>query len=315
MNLVPLNKLFEVSYGSKFDLKKMFVDENSSVAFVGRTAKNNGVTAFVNKVERPPFPAGTITVNLGGAILESYVQLFPFYTAQNVAVLKPIKQMNELEKLYYCFVIKANKFRYSAFGREANRTLRTLLVPKNVPQKFLNIKVDKISDKSVSDKKFFLSDRKLKWFLLDDLFNLSTEPFVSIGEAKKTHGEYPFISTGSDNNGIACMTGIEKAKVYPSGCITVASSGNAGEAFYQEKPFKVTNMITILKPKFNINIYIGLFLVTLIRKEKYRYSYGRKSGIERMKESKVKLPVDKNGNPDWQFMEDYIKSLPYSASI
>src|SRR3989344_2480661 len=100
MNLVPLNKLFEVSYGSKFDLKKMSVDENSGTAFIGRTAKNNGVTAFVNEVEKPPFSAGMITVNLGGAILESYVQLFPFYTAQNVAVLKPIRRMNELEKLY-----------------------------------------------------------------------------------------------------------------------------------------------------------------------------------------------------------------------
>ena len=61
--------------------------------------------------------------------------------------------------------------------------------------------------------------------------------------------------------------------------------------FYQDVPFKVTNMVIILKPKFEINKYIGLFLKTLIYKEKYRYSYGRKSGIERMKESKIKLPV------------------------
>jgi hypothetical protein len=32
-------------------------------------------------------------------------------------------------KLYYCLCIEANRFRYSTFGREANRTLRTLLVP------------------------------------------------------------------------------------------------------------------------------------------------------------------------------------------
>ncbi|MDO8443491.1 MAG: restriction endonuclease subunit S [Candidatus Azambacteria bacterium] len=315
MNLVPLSQLFEVSYGSKFDLKKMSINENSSIAFVGRTAKNNGITAFVDEIEKSPFPAGMITVNLGGAILESYVQLFPFYTAQNVAILKPRGQMSELEKLYYCFAIKANKFRYGAFGREANRTLRTLLVPENVPRKFLNIKINNLSNNSISNKKLSLYNRKWKWFLYSKLFDLYTEPFVSIGEAKKVPGKYPFISTGSDNNGIACMTGVEKAKVYPSGCITVASSGNAGEAFYQEKPFKVTNMITILKPKFSISTFIGLFLVTLIRKEKYRYSYGRKSGIERMKESKIKLPVDKNGDTDWKFMEDYIKSLPYSASI
>lgn len=30
---------------------------------------------------------------------------------------------------------------------------------------------------------------------------------------------------------------------------------------------------------------------------------------------KIKLPVDTEGNPDWQLMEDYIKSLPYSKYL
>ena len=55
--------------------------------------------------------------------------------------------------------------------------------------------------------------------------------------------------------------------------------------------------------------------VTLIRKEKYRFNYGRKWETERMKESLIKLPIDKNGNPDFEFMENYIKSLPYSANL
>jgi hypothetical protein len=49
--------------------------------------------------------------------------------------------------------------------------------------------------------------------------------------------------------------------------------------------------------------------------EKYRYSYGRKWGIERMNESLIKLPVDNKENPDFEFMENYIKSLPFSVSI
>jgi hypothetical protein len=38
-------------------------------------------------------------------------------------------------KLFYCLCIEANRFRYSTFGREANRTLKNLLVPsaKSVP--------------------------------------------------------------------------------------------------------------------------------------------------------------------------------------
>jgi hypothetical protein len=53
----------------------------------------------------------------------------------------------------------------------------------------------------------------------------------------------------------------------------------------------------------------------LIKREKYRYNYGRKWGIERMKNSQIKLPVTKNGTPDWSFMENYIKSLPYSSNL
>ena len=34
-----------------------------------------------------------------------------------------------------------------------------------------------------------------------------------------------------------------------------------------------------------------------------------------MRESLIKLPIDKIGNPDFEFMENYIKSLPFSISI
>jgi hypothetical protein len=31
--------------------------------------------------------------------------------------------------------------------------------------------------------------------------------------------------------------------------------------------------------------------------------------------STIKLPVDKKGTPDFEFMENYMKTLPYSNSI
>ena len=49
--------------------------------------------------------------------------------------------------------------------------------------------------------------------------------------------------------------------------------------------------------------------------DRYRWTYGRKWRPERMIKSTIKLPVDKQGNPDWNFMENYIKSLPYGDRI
>jgi hypothetical protein len=98
--------------------------------FVGRSGARNGFAAFIRRLEAiPPNPAGLVTVALGGSTLASFVQPRPFYTAQNIDVLTPKTPMSLDVKLYYCLCIEANRFRYSTFGREANRTLRHLQVP------------------------------------------------------------------------------------------------------------------------------------------------------------------------------------------
>lgn len=34
-----------------------------------------------------------------------------------------------------------------------------------------------------------------------------------------------------------------------------------------------------------------------------------------MQGSRIKLPITPEGTPDWEFMENYIKSLPYSDRL
>ena len=62
------------------------------------------------------------------------------------------------------------------------------------------------------------------------------------------------------------------------------------------------------------NKYIALFICAVLRQEKYRYSYGRKWVLESMKSTIIKLP-EKSGKPDWCYMENYMKSLPYGDRI
>ena len=57
----------------------------------------------------------------------------------------------------------------------------------------------------------------------------------------------------------------------------------------------------------------------MINRDKYRYQYGRQYRQKNFKQHKIKLPAKQNRKgeyePDWQFMEDYIKSLPYSSNL
>ncbi len=131
MKLIKLSEIFTVTYGTKFDMNKMTVGLNSNIAFISRSSKNNGIVAFVDKFSsKEPLQPGLITVTLSGTyVLSAFLQEIPFYTDQNVAVLKAKQKLSKEEKLYYCMCITANRYRYGAFGREANRTLKDLLLP------------------------------------------------------------------------------------------------------------------------------------------------------------------------------------------
>jgi len=130
--LVSLSSIFKIEHGNKLDLNKMSKCEPSdqAIAFIGRSGERNGCVGFVEKLDTvKPYESGLITVALGGSALSSFVQPRPFYTAQNIDVLRPLTTMSLDAKLYYCLCIEANRFRYSTYGREANRTLKTIQVP------------------------------------------------------------------------------------------------------------------------------------------------------------------------------------------
>ena len=99
-------------------------------------------------------------------------------------------------------------------------------------------------------------------------------------------------------------------------CITFACYGSIGEVFYQDEQVWVSDNANVFYLKNReFNSYIALFLVTLLRLEQFRFSYGMTGKKERLESFDIKLPQDANSNPDWKFMEDYIKSLPYSSNL
>ena len=48
-------------------------------------------------------------------------------------VLEPKREMTFNEKLYYCMCIQNNAYRYS-YGRQANKTLKNIVIPDDVPE-------------------------------------------------------------------------------------------------------------------------------------------------------------------------------------
>ncbi|MEQ1545221.1 MAG: restriction endonuclease subunit S [Methyloglobulus sp.] len=314
--MMRIDDLFDVSYGHSLELNRLTQDV-VGINFVSRTAKNNGVSAKVLKVlDIEPLEAGLITVAYGGSVLETFLQPQSFYTGFHIGILKPNVNLTNSEKLYYCACIRANKYRYN-YGRQANRTLKDILIPdiSEIPAWINQADVDMydgIDAPAISNLTVESQTDNWQPFEFQSLFEIER----GRGPRRKDldgSGSTPFVSSSDSNNGVTGITSMSAC--HKGNTIGVNRNGSVGEAFYQPVSFCSTEDVHIFNPKFPLNPYIGLFLTTLIRREKYRFGYGRKWGIERMKKSTIHLPVKKDGTPDWDFMEQYIKSLPYSSQI
>lgn len=168
--------------------------------------------------------------------------------------------------------------------------------------------VSEVVDAKPTTKVVSVDHHEWSWFRFDGLFELRKGKRLT--KANMTEGKTRFIGAIDSSNGLRQKIGqkpIHKAKT-----ITMNYNGSVGEAFYQSKPFWASDDVNVLYPKFDINVFSGLFISTVIRLEKVRFNYGRKWHLERMASSRIKLPALKNGQLDLAYMERFIKSLPFN---
>ncbi|MFC1566499.1 N-6 DNA methylase [bacterium] len=180
-----------------------------------------------------------------------------------------------------------------------------------VTYKFYNELTDIASNKSFDDRFIELKIHHWQEFKIEDLFEVvgsKTTPKRQLEEFGR--GKYPYITTQTVNNGVENFY----AHFTDTGNVLVIDSAVKGYCSYQRDNFSASDHVEKLIPKFEMNTYIALFLQTIINLEQFRYSYGRKYNQERIRKTKIKLPF-KNKQPNWQFMQEYIKSLPYSARL
>lgn len=159
-----------------------------------------------------------------------------------------------------------------------------------------------------------LQTKTVEWeyYDLTDLFDISASRDELINDLT-IGGKTPYVTSSDSNNGVTSY--VEEEPTNSAGTITANRGGSVGYFYYQPVAYKATPVdVRILTPKFKINVYIGLFIKTILQLEKYRYNYSRKMGSDRLAKFRIKLP-SKNGKPDWQFVENFIKSLPYSSSL
>ncbi|MBQ9531358.1 MAG: restriction endonuclease subunit S [Eubacterium sp.] len=163
--------------------------------------------------------------------------------------------------------------------------------------------------KKADGTKHLVDVREWKDVQITDLFELSL-PKGDLQVKRVSDGNIPLITPSNYNNGLLLKIAEDSpSTLYKKGSLTVDMFGNA---YYQNEDFFVTahGHINVLLPKMNLNLYTGMFLASTIRARFFdKYGFNEMCTLKVLKSEYIKLPIISTGEPDWQYMENYMKTI------
>lgn len=301
---VKLNKLFSYSTGN---LPALELTEEGTVPLVYGTTKNNGIIRLVKiyentKVYKPPL----ITVSYLGT---AFVQVTEFTTSvvdkSNITVLIPKEKMCLEELYYYAYQINSiGKFGFN-YGRRMNQKQLDKMYLNKYEGSLTELNFDILDGLKVpynNSNVVGIDVKKMVYMSLGDLFYVEK----GTGDYKENYesGKVPLISATTMNNGI--ISYVSAKPLFKAGSITVERI--KGTAFVQLKDYiTVPDDINVLKPKKEMSLEVLYYCCFLIRRESWKYSYGRKVTPTRLKQMQLLMPVNKDGEIEYEILERYMR--------
>ncbi len=172
---------------------------------------------------------------------------------------------------------------------------------------YLDFISKRVDDLKGINKPSLLKDKVWDSFYIEDVADIISGR--DIYEAERINGELPYISSTANNNGIGYFVGNNNLTLEKE-CLSVNRNGSVGYSFYHPYNALFSNDCRKLRPKFKSR-YVGLFLSNQITQQKDKYGYGYKMGTARLKKQKIMLPINIKGEPDYKYMEQYMKYIEY----
>lgn len=145
-----------------------------------------------------------------------------------------------------------------------------------------------------------------KTFNLPEIFSIHSASSSVNKDQLFEGGDIPYVTRTDRNNGIQDFVYEQKNHRRDTGrCITVGSDTQT--AFYQPTAFYSGQSIKILNGE-GLNLFTAKFLLTMLRKTLSIYSWGSNGAtLTRLKRSRILLPVTESGDPDFEFMERFVR--------
>ena len=323
------NGLFDITSTKSGIDKNKLNNEVGFIPYITRTDMQNGINMFITDKQNNRYnidEGNVITIGLDTQTV--FYQPTAFYTGQNIQVLRN----NNLNKYTAMFIIPSikiqmQKFNWGGNGATLGRLNRTrLILPVNSQGQpnwqFMEDYI-KQEQKQQSQKIIDYYERKLvelagdmvgldkvewKEFSVGELFDIKIGKNIDGNKVDRVNGGTAYITRKENTNGLDGFVNYDSEflnSIYP--VITIGNE--TAEPYVQDFPFFTGTKVNILLPKFKMDISILKYIATSLRQHKGKYSYSFTINSTRLKKQNILLPADKNGNPNFQYMSDFVKKL------
>ena len=329
--------LFDIHPTKNYGLNnsKLFETEGD-VPVVVNSSYNNGVGGYV---DLPATEEGNIITFSDTTSSDAiFYQPKPFIGYSHVQGMYP-RSLNWSEKslLFFLTIFKKaainNNFDYvNKFNREnAKELLVPLPIDSNgqINYKYMEDYINRFEEdirnriNLLNNIKEYKSENinisNWKKFHLYDLFEIESGSKLDRVKMKENNPTINFVGRSGINNGVtAIVDRIDGIEPYKAGYLTLSLGGAyLGSCFVQSKDFYTSQNVVVLIPKVEMNIYVKQFIASIIFKEGNTHY---KAFIDELnkhikKDFEFPLPVTEKGNIDYNFMEKYIKSIPFGNKI
>lgn len=326
------NGLFDItSTKSGIDKNKLNIDVGL-IPYITRTDMQNGINMFITDKQNNRYnidEGNVITIGLDTQTV--FYQPTAFYTGQNIQVLRN----NNLNKYTAMFIIPSikiqmQKFNWGGNGATLGRLNRTrLILPINSQGKpnwqFMEDYI-KQEQKQQAQKIIDYYERKLvelagdvlgldkvKWktFKLGDIFDLVTKSSKGLNHLEKNISDgISYVGATNRNNGVLDFVKRKENLIYSGNAIAFIRNGEGsmGYSVYKKEDFIASQDITVGYNQY-LNEYNAKFITTIADQVRGKYNFGYKRNQERLKRETLVLPSDEKGNPNFQYMSDFVKKL------
>ena len=325
-----LGNLFSEMYKAeahvKADLECFNMFSHNTIKFISRTEMNNGCDCYVLNNDLTGIEEGN-AISIGDTTATCFYQSERFICGDHMVICRA-GWLNKYTALFVLSILKQEKYKYS-YGRAykmdliSNTVIKLPATADGSPDwDFMERYIKSLNYKPLTTQNNHpqhpLNIDSWQEFRLDDLFSeiYKAEAHVK-GDLEFVESPgantIKFISRTEMNNGCDCylpnngISGIENGNAITIGDTTAT-------CFYQKDEFVCGDHIVVCRAEW-LNLYTGLFLVSLLKREKYKYNYGRAFKMDLISNTKVKLPTKSDGTPDFNYMEHYMKLLPYGDRI